>query len=348
MIIPCFLSQGPFFSLVLLIGNPQQELKSVAKNKICVALAALVLLVLVTGCTTPITLTDMPTTAPTIVIGTPAETVTTASVSVPMLPSRTAGASAPGIAHPTYTETTGTSRSPTGIETLYIEQDSAPLEESSLSPVPIGVTDSPISVPSGGATPEPAGTVTIVGSQTTTLPTSSPTSITTTPTSIRTTLTTAVTTAQPTTDRSAVSTTTTITPLTTKKTVTPTSTDTPTRSVPVRSDPSVWFTSIPSRSSSEVFVGGGAAGVPFSQYRVTLYIKVRSVWWGPKPYWGSPYTTIAEDGSWRIRFVTGGVDSEATEFSAYLIPTSYDPPDLHGTSTLPEALERFPRARESR
>jgi hypothetical protein len=94
-------------------------------------------------------------------------------------------------------------------------------------------------------------------------------------------------------------------------------------------------------------VTGEASGVDASDHRVTLYIRVRGAWWGPKPYWNDPYTTISSDGSWRTPFVTGGVDSEASEFAAYLIPASLDPPDLRGEGSLPAALSGYPSAKRS-
>ena len=108
------------------------------------------------------------------------------------------------------------------------------------------------------------------------------------------------------------------------------------------------FTSVPPRGSPTAYVTGKVSGVSPPLYRVTLYIKVRGAWWGPKPYWNSPYTTIAADGGFRTIYRTGGVDREATEFRAYLIPRSYDPPDLYGRSSLPSVLSRYPSARATR
>ena len=142
----------------------------------------------------------------------------------------------------------------------------------------------------------------------------------------------------------------TINPIETSKptTTVPTVTVSPTRTTMAPTNPSISFTSIPPRSSSDEYVSGKVAGVDISQYRVTLYIRVRGSWWGPKPTWNSPYTTISNDGSWRTEFVTGGVDEEATEFAAFLIPASYDPPDLRYASTLPDELFKFKYAKVSR
>jgi len=103
------------------------------------------------------------------------------------------------------------------------------------------------------------------------------------------------------------------------------------------SAPSIRITSV-----SDGFVTGHAEGVDASDTRVTLYIRVRGAWWGPKPYWDEPYTTINADGSWRTPYITGGVDNEASEVAAYLVPVSYNPPDLDGDESLPEELSRFP------
>lgn len=119
----------------------------------------------------------------------------------------------------------------------------------------------------------------------------------------------------------------------------------------VTSQPSggrIWFTHVPARTSAETCVTGKVSGVSPSQYRVTLYVRVRGNWWGPKPYWAWPTTTIAVDGTFKTRFVTGGVDEETTEFAAFLIPASYDPPDISWGSSLPSELFRYPNARATR
>lgn len=114
------------------------------------------------------------------------------------------------------------------------------------------------------------------------------------------------------------------------------------------SSPRIWFTSVPPRSSSSTYVTGKVSGVPYSQYRVTVYVKVRGNWWGPKPYWSLPHTPIASDGTFRTCFVTGGVDEETSEFAAFLIPASYDPPDISWGSSLPSALYQYPNVRATR
>jgi cysteine-rich repeat protein len=72
-------------------------------------------------------------------------------------------------------------------------------------------------------------------------------------------------------------------------------------------------------------------------YAVALYIKVRGGWW-TKPYWAWPVTSINSDGSWKNFIKTGGVDEEATDLCAFLIPADYFPPKRSGETTLPPEL----------
>lgn len=48
------------------------------------------------------------------------------------------------------------------------------------------------------------------------------------------------------------------------------------------------FTSVPLRGSPTAYVTGKVSGVSPPLYRVTLYIKVRGAWWGPKPVLEQP------------------------------------------------------------
>jgi cysteine-rich repeat protein len=86
------------------------------------------------------------------------------------------------------------------------------------------------------------------------------------------------------------------------------------------------------------YVNGYVGGYDHTQYAIAVYIKVRGNWW-TKPYWNNPVTKFNSDGSWQCDVVTGGVDSEATEVRAYLIPLSYSPPLMSGSQSLPQALE---------
>ncbi len=102
-------------------------------------------------------------------------------------------------------------------------------------------------------------------------------------------------------------------------------------------DPSIEFTYVPPYGSTDYLLGQ-AWHVKPSEYNVAVYIKVGSGWW-TKPYLNSPLTLIGLDGSWTCNIVTGGVDQEATQIAAYLLPAEYDPPLMTGGSTLPDTLE---------
>ena len=52
---------------------------------------------------------------------------------------------------------------------------------------------------------------------------------------------------------------------------------------------------------------------------VAVYIKVNGGWW-IKPYFNEPVTRINCDGTWNCDITTGGIDSQATEVAAFLIP----------------------------
>lgn len=84
------------------------------------------------------------------------------------------------------------------------------------------------------------------------------------------------------------------------------------------------------------------------RYRVIVYIKVDGAWWGPKPYWDQPLTTIAPNGGWSTEIVTGGNDKQATEVTAYLVPASFSPPTMEGNAALPAVLDQFPQVNSKR
>lgn len=102
-------------------------------------------------------------------------------------------------------------------------------------------------------------------------------------------------------------------------------------------DPVIEFTYVPSYGSFEN-LKGQVWHVRPADYKVAVYIRVRGGWW-TKPYWSTPLTVINPDGSWVCDITTGGVDEEATEIVAYLVPNGYNPPLMSGQSTLPSELE---------
>ena len=102
--------------------------------------------------------------------------------------------------------------------------------------------------------------------------------------------------------------------------------------------PSIEFTSVPPRGSSEDLKGQVWHALPI-EYAVVVYIKVGGGWW-TKPYWNNPLASIKYDGSWTCDITTGGVDEQATNIAAYLVPATYNPPLASGETSLPIEFEQ--------
>jgi hypothetical protein len=90
---------------------------------------------------------------------------------------------------------------------------------------------------------------------------------------------------------------------------------------------------------SELDLQGSSSCIPFSDYKVAVYIYV-SGWWN-KPSWGEPLTTLQSDGSWTCDITTGGTDPLATRIEAFLVPIGYSPPLLSGQQTIPEEVNQI-------
>lgn len=103
-------------------------------------------------------------------------------------------------------------------------------------------------------------------------------------------------------------------------------------------EPQIWFTSVPPLGSFSS-LRGRVAGVEPKDFRVTVYILVHGAWWGPKPYWDRPLTSISRTGRWRTDITTGGIDEVASFIVAYLVPSNYVPPSMAGGAMLPEDLD---------
>ena len=117
--------------------------------------------------------------------------------------------------------------------------------------------------------------------------------------------------------------------------------------------PGVQILSVPSAGSSQYWISGVATDAAPAEHAVVAYVRVGSAWWGPKPTFADPLTSIRPDGFWDTTFVTGGYDDQATDFAVYLLPRSVVqagvvPPELHGASSLPSSLEVYPHAVASR
>ena len=93
--------------------------------------------------------------------------------------------------------------------------------------------------------------------------------------------------------------------------------------------PDLQFTSVPPIGSFDNLTGVVTGGINPELLAVAVYIKVGSGWW-TKPYWNAPKTSIKSDGTWVCDITTGGIDSTATEITAYLIWRTTDPPSASG------------------
>jgi exo-beta-1,3-glucanase (GH17 family) len=108
-------------------------------------------------------------------------------------------------------------------------------------------------------------------------------------------------------------------------------------------EPTIEFTYLPPYGSTEDLRGRVLHVLP-SGVGVAVYIKVRGRWW-TKPYFDQPVTRPRPDGAWITDITTGGVDREATEITAFLIPAAYDPPLAGGSAALPSELDQRALAR---
>jgi hypothetical protein len=81
--------------------------------------------------------------------------------------------------------------------------------------------------------------------------------------------------------------------------------------------PGITFTSVPSVGGTTHLAGRVSNANP-KLYRVVVFIKVDGIWW-VKPYWDSPLTSIAADGTWTCQIATGGHDQDATAIEAFVV-----------------------------
>jgi exo-beta-1,3-glucanase (GH17 family) len=102
--------------------------------------------------------------------------------------------------------------------------------------------------------------------------------------------------------------------------------------------PSIAFTHVPVLGATLEDLEGSVAHVKPVEYRVALYIRVGGLWY-VKPYADSRRAIrIRPDGTWSADIVTGGSDQNATEITAFLVPTTYDAPPVFGAPSLPPEL----------
>ena len=85
--------------------------------------------------------------------------------------------------------------------------------------------------------------------------------------------------------------------------------------------PTISFTYIPSYGTFDNLVGNVLHVKP-SECQVIVYIKVLDTWW-VKPNSNSPVTNIQSNGNWVCDITTGGIDENATEITAFIVPINY-------------------------
>ncbi|MFH1225910.1 MAG: hypothetical protein V1684_01320 [bacterium] len=119
---------------------------------------------------------------------------------------------------------------------------------------------------------------------------------------------------------------------------TPNPTATPSNT-PTPPDPWIIFSYVPSKGSYDNLQGTVGGVSPMSDYKVMVYIYYYG-WW-TKPYFDTPLTYIASNGSWTCDITTGGYDQDATKIAAYLVPASIDANKYQcgGSSNLPDVPE---------
>lgn len=118
------------------------------------------------------------------------------------------------------------------------------------------------------------------------------------------------------------------------------------------SDPLIAITFVPVYNENAFVQGkvyrpdGGA--IDARQYRISLYLQVvegEGYW--VKPTYDHPYASVAEeDGSFSIRYASGGHDLEAEVLHVMLIPSSYTP-DNNFSATRAQALDYVKITRSS-
>lgn len=121
-----------------------------------------------------------------------------------------------------------------------------------------------------------------------------------------------------------------------------------------RAASSVTFTSVPPYGSQSNLLGK-VYGVTPASYRVAVFIYIDEVGWFTKPTCAAPLTTIQPDGTWSADITTGGVDSNATQIAAYLVPASFSQPCVTNAFCIPAAVSQqaiastlIPRAASTR
>ena len=111
--------------------------------------------------------------------------------------------------------------------------------------------------------------------------------------------------------------------------------------------PVITLQDVPAKGTGTI-VRGSVDCVNPDDYRILVFVQVDGKWYGSKPNWDNPYTTITAGKTWETVFVTGGNDINADIIKAYMVSRSYQPPKVDGATELPEELNKFPQAMRKR
>ena len=105
----------------------------------------------------------------------------------------------------------------------------------------------------------------------------------------------------------------------------------------------VQFTYVPPYGSGDL-LEVQVTGVRPSAYVLATYIKVGGGWW-TKPTFAQPTVAINQDGTARIRIVTGGSDQLATDIAVCMVPVGSIPPEARGGAlpAVPDAVGLCPQ-----
>jgi hypothetical protein len=106
--------------------------------------------------------------------------------------------------------------------------------------------------------------------------------------------------------------------------------------------PTIAITSLPPFGVSGA-MQGTVSDVDPSQYRVASFILVPGVGWFAKPTGDAPTVAINPDGTWSANVDTGGMDTRATIYGAWLVPKDFNVPAPvpPGNYRVPAALDAF-------
>jgi hypothetical protein len=103
--------------------------------------------------------------------------------------------------------------------------------------------------------------------------------------------------------------------------------------------PFIIFTSVPPFGSTSEKLSGRALNINPSDYRIAVFLFVPDVGWYTKPFCDPSLITISADGTFSTSVVTGGVDETATQYAAYIVPSSFSHPCVLGAGAVPNTVE---------